>query len=57
MKVFITFMYEEINRFLCLPDYAETFDELFGCSDWREILNPTNLQCSCVFSMTYLQML
>jgi three-Cys-motif partner protein len=37
-EILFTFMYEEINRFLSLPDYAETFDELFGCSDWRDAL-------------------
>lgn len=37
-EVLINFMYEEINRFLSLPDYAETFDELFGCPDWRDAL-------------------
>jgi three-Cys-motif partner protein len=37
-EVLINFMYEEINRFLGLPDYAETFDGLFGCSDWRDAL-------------------
>jgi three-Cys-motif partner protein len=37
-EVLINFMYEEVNRFLVLPDYAETFDELFGCADWREAL-------------------
>ena len=38
-EVLINFMYEEINRFLGLPDYAETFDELFGCLHWRDALN------------------
>jgi three-Cys-motif partner protein len=37
-EVLINFMYEEINRFLGLPDYAKTFDELFGCQDWRGAL-------------------
>src|SRR5579864_2563769 len=37
-EVLINFMYEEINRFLGLPDYAKTFDELFGCPDWRGAL-------------------
>jgi hypothetical protein len=32
-------MNEEVNRFLVLPDYAEIFDELFGCADWREALD------------------
>jgi three-Cys-motif partner protein len=37
-EVLINFMYEEINRFLGLSDYAKTFDELFGCPDWRGAL-------------------
>jgi three-Cys-motif partner protein len=37
-EVLINFMYEEINRFLSLPDYSETFDELFGTPDWRGAL-------------------
>jgi hypothetical protein len=31
-------MYEEINRFLNLPDYAETYDRLFGTTEWRKVL-------------------
>jgi three-Cys-motif partner protein len=34
-EVLINFMYEEINRFLSLPNHAATFDELFGTPDWR----------------------
>lgn len=33
-EVLITFMYEEINRFLAHPDQPNTFDALFGCHDW-----------------------
>ena len=38
-EVLITFMYEEINRFYEHPSsFIHTdFDELFGCSDWRQI--------------------
>jgi three-Cys-motif partner protein len=35
-EVFITFMYEEINRFLKHTDHPKTFDMLFGCSDWKD---------------------
>lgn len=31
-------MYEEINRFLCVPDRAEHFDALFGTPEWREVV-------------------
>jgi three-Cys-motif partner protein len=37
-EILITFMYEEINRFLNLPDYAETYDRLFGTTEWRKVL-------------------
>ncbi len=35
----ITFMYEEINRFLAHPDHVETYDELLGTGNWRDVLN------------------
>ena len=42
-EVLITFMFEEINRFLSQDQQPDNFDELFGCRDWREgvkIKNP-----------------
>jgi len=42
-EVFFTFMYREMARFLKNNDLAKIFDELFGISIWREILNQ-NLQ-------------
>jgi three-Cys-motif partner protein len=38
-EVLITFMYEEINRFLGHPDHAATYDSLFGTTLWREVLS------------------
>ncbi len=38
-EVLINFMYEEINRFLSLPNHAVTFDELFGTPEWRDALS------------------
>ena len=35
-EVLITFMYEEVNRFIGLPDQERNFDRFFGCRDWRE---------------------
>jgi three-Cys-motif partner protein len=32
----ISFMYESIVRWRNHPDHEETFDNLFGCSEWRE---------------------
>lgn len=46
-EVLITFMYEEINRFLSADQEAEHFDELFGTDRWREIrqlVRPTDRQ-------------
>jgi len=37
-EVLITFMYEEINRFLSHPDHPETYDLLFGTDEWREVV-------------------
>ncbi len=34
-EVFISFMYEWINRFKDHPSFAQHLDELFGCSEWR----------------------
>jgi three-Cys-motif partner protein len=35
-EVFVTFMYEEINRFLSHRDQTANFDTFFACGDWRE---------------------
>jgi three-Cys-motif partner protein len=35
-EVLITFMFEEINRFLSQAQQPDNFDDLFGCSDWRK---------------------
>lgn len=35
-EVFITFMYEEINRFLSQHDLPKHFDALFGCPLWQQ---------------------
>jgi three-Cys-motif partner protein len=37
-EVLITFMYEEINRFLALPEQELNFDDFFGTSTWRRSL-------------------
>lgn len=42
-EVLVTFMYEEINRFITHPDQEENFDIFFGTKEWRgikEILSP-----------------
>jgi three-Cys-motif partner protein len=35
-EVLITFMFEEINRFLSQQQQPDNFDDLFGCLDWRK---------------------
>lgn len=35
-EVLITFMFEEINRFLAQDQQPDNFDELFGCRVWRD---------------------
>lgn len=38
-EVLLTFMYEEINRFIGRPDQEANFDSFFGTTDWREGIN------------------
>jgi three-Cys-motif partner protein len=35
-EVLVTFMYEEINRFIGHPDQSANFDEFFGTGEWRD---------------------
>jgi len=37
-EILVTFMYEEINRFLAHPDHGDTYDLLFGTDAWRAVL-------------------
>jgi hypothetical protein len=39
-EVLVTFMYEEINRFIGLPDQEANFDIFFGTREWRSGINP-----------------
>jgi three-Cys-motif partner protein len=34
-EVYISFMYESINRFKTTPEFEPHLDALFGCPDWR----------------------
>jgi three-Cys-motif partner protein len=38
-EVLVTFMFEEINRFLSQGLQPDNFDNLFGCRDWRDGIN------------------
>jgi three-Cys-motif partner protein len=35
-EVFINFMYDELNRFIGLPEQRRNFDEFFGTPGWRD---------------------
>lgn len=35
-EVYISFMYEYINRFRSSPEFSGPLDELFGCREWRD---------------------
>jgi three-Cys-motif partner protein len=37
-EILVTFMYEEINRFLNHPDQVHNYDLLFGTPAWRKVL-------------------
>ena len=42
-EIYVSFMYDSINRFREQPNYEKHLDDLFGCSDWRagqEISDP-----------------
>ena len=41
-EVLVTFMYEEINRFIGHPDQESNFDSFFGTSKWREGIGLAN---------------
>jgi three-Cys-motif partner protein len=36
-EVLITFMYEEVNRFLSVDSHAADYDRLFGTTKWRDV--------------------
>jgi len=41
-EVFISFMYEFINRFKSTPEFEKHLDELFGCEEWRDGIGTSN---------------
>ncbi|MCY4082250.1 MAG: three-Cys-motif partner protein TcmP [Caldilineaceae bacterium] len=38
-EVYISFMYEAINRFRSHPNFERHLDDLFGCNEWRQGLD------------------
>ncbi len=41
-EVYISFMYESINRFKTRPEFSRHLDELFGCTQWRDGIDLTD---------------
>ena len=41
-EVYISFMYEAINRFKATPEFSNPLDELFGCREWRNGIKETD---------------
>jgi len=41
-EVLVTFMYEEINRFIGNPDQEANFDTFFGTPDWRSCVHASD---------------
>ncbi len=41
-EVYISFMYEAINRFKEHPNFERHLDELFGCPEWRQGMDLTH---------------
>jgi three-Cys-motif partner protein len=37
-EIYFSLMYEYLNRFKGTPEFEPHLDELFGCRDWRELL-------------------
>ncbi len=37
-EVLVTFMYEEINRFIGLPDQISNFTSFFGTDEWQQVI-------------------
>lgn len=35
-EVYISFMYDYINRFRSKPEFEQHLDELFGCNEWKD---------------------
>ena len=48
-EVMVTFMYEEVNRFISLASQDNNFDEFFGTSDWRQVLDMSDPRSRTVF--------
>lgn len=48
-EVLITFMYEEINRFLEVPNSETALDDTFGTTKWREVNKESDPNKRCYF--------
>ena len=53
-EVYISFMYDAINRFRSQPNFETHLDDLFGCLDWRDGLQiPEGIQRKSFFYDLY----
>lgn len=53
-EVYISFMYDAINRFRSQPNFETHLDDLFGCPDWRDGLQiPEGIQRKIFFYDLY----
>lgn len=37
-EIYFSLMYESINRFKATPEFEKPLNELFGCSDWKDLI-------------------
>jgi hypothetical protein len=37
-EIYFSLMYESLNRFKATPEFEQHLDELFGCRDWRDLI-------------------
>ena len=57
-EVLVTFMYEEINRFIGLPDQEDNFNSFFGTKAWKQITSvPDPRERNRLFRQLYLSQL
>ncbi len=48
-EIYISFMWEPVNRFSSTPEFAPHLDELYGCQDWIKGLGMSDIEERGVF--------
>ena len=43
-EIYFSLMYEWINRFKASPEFESHLDDLFGCEDWRDLIEIQELR-------------